>query len=66
MSVHSIKMIFFLVSESGYLQKVVLLQRGPHIIEEVQVFEQPQPVKSLKLSILKVHTETFNFSFSSI
>lgn len=45
--------VLFLLTESGYLQKVVLLQRGAHIIEEVQVFEQPQPVKSLKLSILK-------------
>lgn len=44
------------VSESGYLHKVVLLQSGAHIIEEVQVFEKPQPVKSLKLSVPKVNT----------
>ncbi|XP_034561082.1 semaphorin-4A isoform X1 [Notolabrus celidotus] len=43
--------VLFLLTESGYLHKAVLLQSGAHIIEEVQVFEQPQPVKSLKLSI---------------
>ncbi|XP_029369444.1 semaphorin-4A isoform X2 [Echeneis naucrates] len=42
--------VLFLLTESGYLHKVVLLQNGAHIIEEVQVFEQPQPVKSLELS----------------
>lgn len=45
------------VSDSGYIHKAVLLQSGAHIIEEVQVFEQPQLVKSLKLSISKVHSE---------
>ncbi|XP_025758197.1 semaphorin-4A isoform X2 [Oreochromis niloticus] len=45
--------VLFLLTESGYLHKAVLLHRGAHIIEEIQVFEQPQPVKSLKLSIPK-------------
>ncbi|KAM9307155.1 semaphorin-4A [Pholidichthys leucotaenia] len=45
--------VLFLLSESGYLHKAVLLQSGAHIVEEVQVFEQPQPVKSLKLSVPK-------------
>ncbi|KAG7225327.1 hypothetical protein INR49_027307 [Caranx melampygus] len=45
--------VLFLLTESGYLHKTVLLQTGAHIIEEVQVFEQPQLVKSLKLSIPK-------------
>ncbi|GAA6226688.1 semaphorin-4A-like isoform X2 [Lates japonicus] len=45
--------VLFLLTESGYLHKAVLLQSGTHIIEEVQVFEQPQPIKSLKLSIPK-------------
>ncbi|XP_069032777.1 semaphorin-4A isoform X2 [Embiotoca jacksoni] len=45
--------VLFLLTETGYLHKVVLLQSGAHIIEEVQVFEQPQPVKSMKLSISK-------------
>ncbi|XP_060915107.1 semaphorin-4A isoform X1 [Labrus mixtus] len=42
--------VLFLLTESGYLHKAVLLQAGAHIVEEVQVFVQPQPVKSLKLS----------------
>ncbi|KAM8767385.1 semaphorin-4A isoform 1-T2 [Acanthopagrus schlegelii] len=45
--------VLFLLTESGYIHKTVLLQSGAHIIEEVQVFEQPQPVKSLKLSTSK-------------
>lgn len=45
--------VLFLLTESGYLHKAVLLQNGAHIIEEVQVFEPPQPIKSLKLSIPK-------------
>ncbi|KAM6899512.1 LOW QUALITY PROTEIN: semaphorin-4A [Xenentodon cancila] len=42
--------ILFLLTEAGQLHKAVLLQSGAHIIEEVQVFEPPQPVRSLKLS----------------
>lgn len=45
--------VLFLLTESGYLHKAVLLQGGAHVIEEVQVFEQPQPIKSLKLSTAK-------------
>ncbi|XP_032392114.1 semaphorin-4A [Etheostoma spectabile] len=45
--------VLFLLTESGYLHKAVLLQSGAHLVEEIQVFEQPQPVKSLKLSIPK-------------
>ncbi|KAK5854527.1 hypothetical protein PBY51_004713 [Eleginops maclovinus] len=45
--------VLFLLTDSGYLHKAVLLQSGAHIIEEVQVFEQPQPIKSLKLSTAK-------------
>ncbi|XP_041868195.1 semaphorin-4A [Melanotaenia boesemani] len=45
--------VLFLLTEAGQLHKAVLLQSGVHIIEEVQVFEQPQPVKNLKLSIPK-------------
>lgn len=48
------------------MHKAVLLLRGAHIIEEIQVFEQPQPVKSLKLSIPKVHTAADLWWFSSI
>ncbi|XP_061753393.1 semaphorin-4A isoform X1 [Nerophis ophidion] len=45
--------VLFLLTESGYLHKAVLLQSGAHIVEEVQVFEKAQPVKSLKLSVPK-------------
>ncbi|XP_035489360.2 semaphorin-4A isoform X1 [Scophthalmus maximus] len=45
--------VLFLLTESGYLHKAVLLPGGAHIIEEIKVFEQPQPIKSLKLSIPK-------------
>ncbi|KAM3596387.1 uncharacterized protein V6R79_013653 [Siganus canaliculatus] len=45
--------VLFLLTESGYLQKAVLLQSGSHIIEEVQVFAQHQAIKSLQLSISK-------------
>ncbi|KAL0962265.1 hypothetical protein UPYG_G00337840 [Umbra pygmaea] len=45
--------VLFLLTESGYLHKAVLLRNGMHIIEEVQVFQQPQPVKNILLSISK-------------
>ncbi|XP_077363373.1 semaphorin-4A isoform X2 [Festucalex cinctus] len=45
--------VLFLLTESGYLHKAVLLQSGAHVVEEVQVFLKPQPVKSLKMSIPK-------------
>lgn len=40
--------------ESGFLHRVALLDRGPHVIEEIQVFTQPQWVVSLLLSPSKV------------
>lgn len=40
----------FLLTVSGFIHKVVLLPTGPHVIEEIQVFQQPQPVTSMKLS----------------
>ncbi|KAF6737797.1 Semaphorin-4B [Oryzias melastigma] len=45
--------MLFLLTEAGQLHKAVLLRGGAHIIEEVQVFQHPQAVKSLKLSIPK-------------
>ncbi|XP_038568319.1 semaphorin-4A-like [Micropterus salmoides] len=42
--------VLFLLTESGFLHKVVLLNRGAHIIEEIQVFTQPQLVKNIILS----------------
>ncbi|XP_072226924.1 semaphorin-4A [Leuresthes tenuis] len=45
--------VLFLLTEAGHLHKAVLLQSGVHIIEEIKVFEQTHPIKSLKLSIPK-------------
>ncbi|XP_058609900.1 semaphorin-4A isoform X2 [Onychostoma macrolepis] len=45
--------VLYLLTESGYLHKAVLLENGAHIIEEIQVFHQPQPVKNLLLSVSK-------------
>ncbi|KAL4624802.1 semaphorin-4A-like [Arapaima gigas] len=45
--------VLFLLTESGFLHKVVLSDKGPHIVEEVQVFRNPQPVKNVVLSVTK-------------
>lgn len=45
--------ILYLLTESGFLHKVVLLDKGPHIIEEIQIFKQPQYVKNFLLSTSK-------------
>uniref|UniRef100_A0A8C2BK23 Sema domain-containing protein n=1 Tax=Cyprinus carpio TaxID=7962 RepID=A0A8C2BK23_CYPCA len=45
--------VLYLLTESGYLHKAVLLKNRAHIIEEIQVFHQPQPVKNLLLSVSK-------------
>ncbi|XP_037532432.1 semaphorin-4B-like [Nematolebias whitei] len=45
--------ILFLLTETGFLHKVVLLDQGPRVIEEIQVFTQPQLVQSLVLSSSK-------------
>ncbi|XP_063041589.1 semaphorin-4A isoform X2 [Engraulis encrasicolus] len=45
--------VLYLLTDVGYLHKTVLLDSGAHIIEEVQVFEYPQAVKNLLLSVSK-------------
>ncbi|XP_070690834.1 semaphorin-4A-like [Pempheris klunzingeri] len=45
--------VLFLLTESGFLHKVVLLDRGVQVVEEIQVFTQPQLVKSIVLSSSK-------------
>ncbi|KAJ8290060.1 hypothetical protein GJAV_G00008280 [Gymnothorax javanicus] len=45
--------VLFLLTESGFLHKTVLSDKDPHIIEEIQVFKQPQSVKNILLSITK-------------
>ncbi|XP_055075481.2 semaphorin-4A [Misgurnus anguillicaudatus] len=43
--------VLYLLTDSGYLHKAVILEKGAHIIEEIQVYHQPQPVTNLLLSI---------------
>ncbi|KAB5517711.1 hypothetical protein PHYPO_G00170360 [Pangasianodon hypophthalmus] len=45
--------VLYLLTESGYLHKAVLLEGRAHIIEEIQVLRQPQRVKNLLLSVSK-------------
>ncbi|XP_034005425.1 semaphorin-4B-like [Trematomus bernacchii] len=45
--------VLFLLTESGFLHKVLLLAGGSRVIEEIQVFTQPQIVKSIVLSSSK-------------
>lgn len=45
--------VLFLLTESGFLHKVALLDRGVQVVEEIQVFTQPQGVKSIVLSSSK-------------
>ncbi|XP_069581790.1 semaphorin-4A-like [Brachyistius frenatus] len=45
--------ILFLLTDSGFLHKVVLSDRGPRVIEEIQVYTEPQTVRSLVLSSSK-------------
>ncbi|XP_028254720.1 semaphorin-4B isoform X1 [Parambassis ranga] len=45
--------ILFLLTESGFIHKVVLFERGPWVIEEIQVFREPQRVKNIVLSLSK-------------
>ncbi|XP_013928269.1 PREDICTED: semaphorin-4C-like, partial [Thamnophis sirtalis] len=43
----------FVCAENGWLHKAVALPSGVHLIEELQVFEEAQPIKSLVLSVPK-------------
>ncbi|XP_051727728.1 semaphorin-4A isoform X2 [Ctenopharyngodon idella] len=45
--------VLYLLTESGYLHKAVILENGAHIIEEIQVFHQPQLIKNILLSVSK-------------
>uniref|UniRef100_A0A668ACE7 Sema domain-containing protein n=1 Tax=Myripristis murdjan TaxID=586833 RepID=A0A668ACE7_9TELE len=45
--------VLFLLTESGFLHKVLLLAQGPRLLEEVQVFTQPQLLKTIVLSAAK-------------
>ncbi|XP_067281831.1 semaphorin-4A isoform X2 [Pseudorasbora parva] len=45
--------VLYLLTELGYLHKAVILENGVHIVEEIQVFHQPQLVKNILLSVSK-------------
>ncbi|XP_043935690.1 semaphorin-4A isoform X2 [Protopterus annectens] len=45
--------VMFLGTESGFLQKIVTTNSGPHIIESIQLFENQEPVQNLLLSTKK-------------
>ncbi|KAM9310746.1 semaphorin-4A [Pholidichthys leucotaenia] len=42
--------ILYLLTDSGFLHKVVLLDQGPRVVEEIQVSRPPQEAKSLVVS----------------
>ena len=43
-----------MAAAEGWLQRVVVLGNEAHVIEEIQLFETPQPVDSLTISHSKV------------
>ncbi|XP_062311584.1 LOW QUALITY PROTEIN: semaphorin-4C, partial [Osmerus eperlanus] len=45
--------MLFLGTADGWLQRVVILGSEAHVIEEIQLFESPQPVDSLTISHTK-------------
>ncbi|XP_022529305.2 semaphorin-4A [Astyanax mexicanus] len=45
--------VLYLLTGTGFLQKAVLLKDRAHIIEEIQVFKQPQILTSILLSATK-------------
>uniref|UniRef100_A0A8C0HN94 Semaphorin 4A n=1 Tax=Buteo japonicus TaxID=224669 RepID=A0A8C0HN94_9AVES len=46
--------VMFLATAEGFLHKAVELPEGPHIVESIQLFERPEPVKNLLLAPGKV------------
>lgn len=57
-------MFLLFLSDEGWLHKAVEIEGQLHIIEELQLFEKPQPVNNLLLSEKQVVcltiTRTFN------
>uniref|UniRef100_A0A8C5U4Q1 Sema domain-containing protein n=1 Tax=Malurus cyaneus samueli TaxID=2593467 RepID=A0A8C5U4Q1_9PASS len=50
--------VMFLATAEGFLHKAVELPKGPHIVESIQLFAVPEPVKNLLLAPGKVgHTQ---------
>lgn len=42
--------VLYIGTDNGWLHKAVILPSGVHLIEELQIFEEAQPIKSLVLS----------------
>ncbi|XP_041901036.1 semaphorin-4A-like [Corvus kubaryi] len=42
--------VMFLATAEGFLHKAVELPKGPHIVESIQLFAMPEPVKNLLLA----------------
>nr|XP_056709009.1 semaphorin-4A [Euleptes europaea] len=42
--------VMFLGTDDGFLHKVVIIATQPHIIEEIQLFKEPEPVRNMLLS----------------
>lgn len=47
-------MTLTLLSDKGFLHKSVVYEGGSHIIEEIQLLKNPQPIKTLLLSTKEV------------
>ncbi|TSK72161.1 Semaphorin-4D [Bagarius yarrelli] len=45
--------VLFTATDKGFLHKSVVFEGGSHIIEEIQLLENPQPIKTLLLSTKK-------------
>ncbi|XP_069463218.1 semaphorin-4A [Ambystoma mexicanum] len=45
--------VLYLGTDKGFLHKAVLVEASSHIIEEIQLFQKPEPVKNLRLSAKK-------------
>ncbi|KAJ7305233.1 hypothetical protein JRQ81_011144 [Phrynocephalus forsythii] len=45
--------VLYIGAENGWLYKAVVLPSGVHLIEELQVFKEVEPIKSLVLSLQK-------------
>uniref|UniRef100_A0ABM5EQ10 Semaphorin-4C n=1 Tax=Pogona vitticeps TaxID=103695 RepID=A0ABM5EQ10_9SAUR len=45
--------VLYIGTENGWLYKAVVLPSGVHLIEELQVFQEAEPIKSLVLSLQK-------------
>lgn len=47
-------------SDKGFLHKSVVYEGGSHIIEEIQLLKNPQPIKTLLLATKEVRAKATN------